>query len=149
MVMAVGFGFGPDEEDPLPDVDATELGCPDPEDLLGADELPPPALLLAADPSQLPGQWVDHGMSAWFAHTNQMTLQLARWMLEASRASASTRERVPVPNNRPSERAGPGQGSSSTDETRTRESPRHDEAGHRSQRCQTRVVGLWDGRVFS
>ncbi len=56
--------------------------------------LPPAALLLAADPTQLPGQWVDHGMSTWFAHTNQTTLQLARWMLETSRAQAGTRERV-------------------------------------------------------
>ena len=56
--------------------------------------MPPAALLLAADPTQLPGQWVDHGMSTWFAHTNQTTLQLARWMLETSRAQPGTRERV-------------------------------------------------------
>ena len=56
--------------------------------------VPPAALLLAADPTQLPGQWVDHGMSAWFAHTNQAALALARWMLETSRAQPGTRERV-------------------------------------------------------
>jgi hypothetical protein len=92
MTMAVGFGFGPNDEEFVAEDD---LGCPEPEDLLdpAVDGLPP-ALLLAADPTQLPGQWVDHGMSAWFAHTNRTTLQLARWMLEASRSSANTRERV-------------------------------------------------------
>src|ERR1700712_2621800 len=96
MVMAVGFGFGPDDaEDPLPAEDAIDLGCPDPEDLLDpAEDVLHPVLLLAADPTQLPGQWVDHGMSAWFTHHNQVALALARWMLEASRAQAGTRQRV-------------------------------------------------------
>jgi hypothetical protein len=83
MVMAVGFGFGPDDEEFVAEDD---LDCPDPEDLLDpAVDALPPALLLAADPAQLPGQWVDHGMSTWFAHTNRTTLQLARWMLESAR----------------------------------------------------------------
>lgn len=95
MVMAVGFGFGPDDEDFLADDTAAELGCPDPEDLHDpAEVVPPAALLLAADPTELPGQWVDHGMSAWFAHTNQAALALARWMLETSRAQPGTRDRV-------------------------------------------------------
>ena len=96
MVMAVGFGFGPDDdEDVVAGDDAADLGCPDPEDLHDpAEVVPPAALLLAADPTQLPGQWVDHGMSAWFAHTNQAALALARWMLETSRAQPGTRERV-------------------------------------------------------
>src|ERR1700712_1926834 len=102
MVMAVGWGveFGPDdEEDPLPEadaacLDAAELGCPDPEDLLDPTDTLPPALLLAADPTQLPGQWVDHGLSTWFAHTNQAALAQARWMLETSRARAGTTEPV-------------------------------------------------------
>jgi hypothetical protein len=95
MVMAVGFGFGPDDEELVAEDDAADLGCPDPEDLLDpAADVLPPALLLAADPTQLPGQWVDHGMSTWFAHTNRTTLQLARWMLETSRAQAGTRDRV-------------------------------------------------------
>ncbi|MDT7742178.1 MAG: hypothetical protein QOE59_1256, partial [Actinomycetota bacterium] len=70
MVMAVGWGveFGPDDEDVV--VADDDVGRPDPEDLHDpAEHVPPPALLLAADPAQLPGQWVDHGMSAWFAHT--------------------------------------------------------------------------------
>lgn len=29
---------------------------------------------------ELPGQWVDAGMSAWLAHTNRTTLASARWM---------------------------------------------------------------------
>src|SRR4051794_27321427 len=95
MMMAVEFGFGPDDEGFVAEDDAADLGCPDPEDLLDpAADVLPPALLLAADPTQLPGQWVDHGMSTWFAHTNQTALQLARWMLETSRAQAGTRDRV-------------------------------------------------------
>src|ERR1700710_1308174 len=102
MVMAVGWGveFGPDdEEDPLPEadaacLDAAGLGCPAPEALPDPTAPLPPALLLAADPTQLPGQWVEHGLSTWFAHTNQAALAQARWMLEAGRSSASTRERV-------------------------------------------------------
>src|SRR3954453_23689921 len=95
MVMAVEFGFGPDDEGFVAEDDAADLGCPAPEDLLDpAANVLPAALLLAADPTQLPGQWVDHGMSAWFAHTNHAQLALARWMLETSRAQAGTRDRV-------------------------------------------------------
>jgi hypothetical protein len=94
MTMAVGFEFGPDEEDPLPGLDTAELGCPEDEDLHDADDVPPPVLLLAADPTGLPGQWVDAGLSRWFAHTNQTLLAQARWLLETSRAQAGTTVRA-------------------------------------------------------
>jgi Domain of unknown function (DUF222) len=95
MAVMVGWehGYG-DDEDILAADPADVPPCPDPEDLLDPTEELPPALLLAADPTQLPGQWVDHGLSSWFAHTNRAALAQARWMLEASRSSASTRERV-------------------------------------------------------
>ena len=50
------FGFGPDDdEDVVAGDDAADLGCPDPEDLHDpAEVVPPAALLLAADPTQLP-----------------------------------------------------------------------------------------------
>ncbi len=93
MTMAVGWRTGPDEDDVLDD-ELLDLARPDPEDLLGPTDVPPAALLLAADPTSMPGQWVDLGMSAWFAHTNEAALQQARWILETSRAQAGTSQRV-------------------------------------------------------
>ena len=49
---------------------------------------------LAADPTGLPGQWVDAGMSRQFAALNTAAWQLCRWILECSRARAGTSERV-------------------------------------------------------
>jgi hypothetical protein len=48
----------------------------------------------SADPSGLPGQWVDAGMSRQFAAANTAAWQLCRWVLECSRARAGTSERV-------------------------------------------------------
>src|SRR5690242_12322289 len=94
MVMAVGWSTGPGDDEGLEGVDAAELPCPAEEDLLAATDEPPLAVLLAADPGTLPGQWVDAGMSTWFARTNQTTLAQYRWLLETSRARAGTTERV-------------------------------------------------------
>ena len=53
-----------------------------------------PDVLLAADPTGLPGQAVDAGMSAHFAAANTAAWQLSRWILECSRAKAGTTDRV-------------------------------------------------------
>jgi hypothetical protein len=53
-----------------------------------------PDALLSVDPAQLPGQWVDAGLSAQFEAANRQAWQVCRWMLECSRAKAGTRERV-------------------------------------------------------
>ncbi|MEJ2870917.1 DUF222 domain-containing protein [Actinomycetospora sp. OC33-EN08] len=53
-----------------------------------------PEALCAADPADLPGQWVDAGMSAQFAAVNTAAWQLCRFVLECSRAKAGTTERV-------------------------------------------------------
>ena len=96
MVMAVDFGFVPDDED-IRRRRHCHLGLP----RAGGPARPrnrgllPPTLLLAADPTELPGQWVDHGMSTWFAHTNQA--DPGRWPAGCSRPAApepGTRDRV-------------------------------------------------------
>jgi hypothetical protein len=94
MTMAVGWQSGPDDAFVADVLDAADLDRPDPADLHDPTAEPPPALLLAADPAGLPGQWVDAGMCTWFAQSNQTALAAARWMLEASRASADTSARV-------------------------------------------------------
>jgi hypothetical protein len=49
---------------------------------------------LSTDPSGLPGQWVDAGMSRQFAAANTAAWRLCCWILECSRARAGTSERV-------------------------------------------------------
>jgi hypothetical protein len=45
-------------------------------------------------PEGLPGPWVDAGMRRWFAAYNTHAWQLSRWLLDCSRATAGTGERV-------------------------------------------------------
>jgi hypothetical protein len=94
MTVMVGWQCGPDDDEDVARPAAADLPRPDPEDLHDPADVPPADLLAAADPATLPGQWVDAGMSAWFAHANRASHEQARWMLETSRARAGTTERV-------------------------------------------------------
>ncbi|MEJ2871046.1 DUF222 domain-containing protein [Actinomycetospora sp. OC33-EN08] len=60
----------------------------------GEGQPPTPAPMLPVDPSGLPGQWVDEGMSRQFAAANTQAAVLCRWVLECSRAKAGSTERV-------------------------------------------------------
>ncbi len=83
-----------DPESDGSEAELIDLPCPEPDELLSADDAPSAAVLLAGVPEGLPGQWVDAGASAWFAETNRAAWQQARWTLEASRARADVSDRV-------------------------------------------------------